>query len=79
MFTISLNRAKVRLDEVLDKLADAQDVVITRRGKQPIRLTAVLRPKKPLPLKELERFRTSMPRLRRPSAELIREMRDEGR
>ncbi|MCY3827755.1 MAG: hypothetical protein OXF89_01325 [Rhodospirillaceae bacterium] len=33
--------------------------------------------RKPLPLKELADFRATMPRLRRPAAELLREVRDE--
>ena len=33
---------------------------------------------KPLPLRELAEFRASMPRLKRSSAEVLRELRDEG-
>jgi len=33
---------------------------------------------KPLPLRELAGFRAAMPRLRRPAAELLHEMRNEG-
>lgn len=39
---------------------------------------AVAPPKKPLPLRELAEFRASMPRLKRSSAEVLRELRDEG-
>lgn len=39
---------------------------------------AKARPRKPLPLKELDGFRAAMPRLRRPTAELLREVRDEA-
>jgi len=35
-------------------------------------------PRKPLPLEELASFRAAMPRLRRPAAELLREVRDQG-
>ena len=38
---------------------------------------AAIRPKKPLPLRELAGFRADMPRLRRPAAELLREVREE--
>ena len=41
-------------------------------------IQAKARPRKPLPLKELAGFRAAMPRLRRPAAELLREVRDEG-
>jgi hypothetical protein len=37
-----------------------------------------LRPKQRLALDELAAFRTTMPPLRRPSADLLREARDEG-
>ena len=33
---------------------------------------------KPLPLRKLAEFRASMPRLKRSSAEVLRELRDEG-
>ena len=39
---------------------------------------AEARPRKLLPLKELAGFRAAMPRLRRPAAELLREVRDEA-
>ena len=35
-------------------------------------------PKHPLMLDDLAAFRATMPRLRRPSTELLREVRDEG-
>jgi antitoxin (DNA-binding transcriptional repressor) of toxin-antitoxin stability system len=52
--------------------------VITRRGHPVAHILPALRPRKPLPLQELAAFRATMPRLRRPSAELLREARDEG-
>ena len=78
MVTVSLAQAKARLSELLDKVEAGQEVVITRRGKAVAQLAAATDPKKPLPLRELARFRATMPRLRRPSAELLREVRDEG-
>ena len=41
-------------------------------------LTPAVQPKKPLPLRDLARFRAAMSRLQRSAAELLREMRDEG-
>lgn len=78
MVTVNLTQAKARLSELLDKVESGQEVTITRRGKAVAHLSAVARPKKPLPLKELAEFRATMPRLKRPSVELLREMRDEG-
>ena len=78
MVTVNLAQAKARLSELLDKVEAGQEVVITRRGRAVAHLSAVVGPKKPLPLTDLAGFRASMPRLRRPAAELLREVRDEG-
>ena len=78
MVTVNLAQAKARLSELLDKVETGQEIVITRRGKAVAHLSAVVGPKKPLPLRELARFRATMPSLRRPAADLLRELRDEG-
>ena len=78
MVTVNLAQAKARLSELLDNVEAGQEVVITRRGKPVAHLSATVRPKKPLPLRELAGFRAAMPRLRRPAAELLRALRDEG-
>ncbi len=77
MVTVNLAQAKARLSELLNKVEAGQEVVITRRGKAVAHLSAAVRPKKPLPLQKLAGFRATMPRLRRPAAELLREARDE--
>lgn len=79
MVKVNLARAKARLGELVDQVKAGQEVVITRRDKPVARLVPVARPRKPLPLRELAAFRATMPRLRRPAAELSRELRDEGR
>ena len=76
MITVSLAQAKARLSELLDNVEAGQDVIITRRGKAVAHLSAAVGPKEPLPLQELARFRATMPRLRRPAAELLRDLRD---
>ncbi len=76
MVTVNLTQAKARLSELLDKVEAGQDVVITRHGKAVACLSAVAGPKKPIPLQELAEFRATMPRLRRPAGELIRDLRD---
>ena len=78
MDTVNLAQAKARLSELLDKVEAGQEVLITRRGKAVAHLSPAIGPKKPLPLEELAGFRVSMPPLRRPAAELLREARDEG-
>ncbi len=78
MVTDSLAQAKAHLSDLLDKVESGEEVVVTRRGRTVARILAAFRPKQPLPLDELAAFRATMPRLRRPSAELLREARDEG-
>ena len=77
MVTVNLAQAKAHLSELLDKVEAGLEVVITRRGKAVAHLSAAVRPRKPLPLRELAGFRAAMPRLRRPAAELLRALRDE--
>ena len=79
MDTVNLAQAKARLSELLDKVEAGQEVLITRRGKAVAYLSPAVRPRRPLPLQELAEFRATMPRLQRPAAELLREMRDGGR
>ena len=78
MLKVDHAHAKAYLSELLDKVEDGEDVLIIRRGRAVARISPVTRPKTPLPLEELAEFRTTMPRLRRSSAELLREARDEG-
>ena len=76
MVTVNLAQAKAHLSKLLDK---GEEVLITRHGRAVAHISPVTRPKTPLRLKDLAKFRASMPRLRCPSAELLRELRDEGR
>ncbi len=78
MQTVNLARAKACLSELVDKVEAGEEVVITRRGKPVARLSGAARRKKPLRLKELAEFRSTMPKLGRPSVERLRELRDEG-
>lgn len=75
--TVSLVEAKAHLSELIDKVEAGERVVITRHGRPVANVTAVERPKQPIDLKELAEFRARMPRLRKSSASLVREMRDE--
>ena len=79
MVTVNLAQAKARLSELLDKVEAGEEVVVTRHGRAVAHIVPAAHPKRPLPLDELAKFRATMPRLRRPSAELLREMRDEER
>jgi len=76
MVTVNLAQAKARLSELLDKVENGEAVIITRHGRPVANLSAVTVPKQPL--KPLADFRARMPRLRRSSALLLREARDES-
>lgn len=76
MPTVSLVEAKAHLSELLDRVEAGEAVVITRHGRPVANLSPVVQKKQPLP--SLAAFRARMPKLRKPSAVLIREMRDEG-
>ncbi len=77
MLTVTLVEAKTRLSELLDKVAGGEEVVITRHGRPAARIAAISPPKQPVP--DLSAFRAKMPRWRKPSHVLLREMRDEER
>lgn len=76
MNTVSLAHAKAKLSEILTRVESGEDVVVTRHGRPITCISAVRAPKKPL--KSLAAFRATMPRWSKPSAKLLREMRDEG-
>lgn len=76
MGTVTLADAKAHLSHLLDRVEAGKKVVITRRGQPIARITPVDKPKQPI--RSLAEFSRSMPRWRKSSAELLREMRDEG-
>ena len=78
MVTVSLVQAKAHLSELLDKVEAGEEVVVTRHGRAVARILSAMRQKQPLPLDDLAAFRATMPPTRRPSADLLRELRDEG-
>jgi prevent-host-death family protein len=75
MLTVTLVEAKTRLSELLDRVAAGEEVVITRHGRPAARIAAVAPPKEPFP--DLAALRAKMPKWRKPSHILLREMRDE--
>jgi prevent-host-death family protein len=78
MVIVNLAKAKAHLSELLDKVEAGEEVVITRHGRPVAQLSAVSRPKQKLRLKALAEFRAKMPKSRRSSAVLLRQIRDEG-
>ena len=77
MVTVTLVRAKANLSELLDKVETGEHVVITRHGRPVAQLSSVSPPRQPVP--SLAAFRARMPRLRKPTTVVLREMRDEAR
>lgn len=76
MSTVTEADAKARLSDLLDQVAAGEEMVITRRGQPVARLSQVEKPKEAV--KSLAEFRARMPRWRKPSADLLRETREES-
>ena len=76
MSTVTLADAKTHLSHLLDQVEAGDEVVITRRGQPIARITSIEKPK--MPIRSLAEFRKNMPRWRKNSSELLRELRDEG-
>ena len=77
MAEYSVADAKNHLPKLIDRAIQGEEVIITRHGRAVAHLHPVSRAKHPLKLDDLAAFRATMPRLRRRSAELLREARDE--
>ncbi len=78
MEEVSLAEAQARLSAIIDRVEAGETVTITRRGRPVAKISAIDRPTKAIDLAELARLRDTLPPLAVSSAELIREMRDEG-
>ena len=73
----SVVQAKAHFSEILAKVEAGHEVTITRRGAPIARLSSVLRPKRPLDLEALAKFRATLKPSRQSAEVLIRQMRDE--
>lgn len=76
MATVSVAEAKARLSEILSKVEGGEEVIITRRGEPIARIASLKKTLKPL--SSLKDFRGKIPPSASSSAELVRQMRDEG-
>ena len=76
MVTIGLDEARADIAGLLDRVERGEDVLITR-GPKP---SAEPRDDNAMSdaLRKLDEFRATMPPSNRPSAEVLRELRDEG-
>lgn len=79
MSTISLADAKAHLSELVDRVEAGEAVDITRRGKPVARLSAVVKPRKPIDIGVLNAHASSMPPQGEPAVDLVRTMRDGDR
>ena len=76
MEMVKVAEAKARLSEILTKVEEGVEVLITRRGRPIARLSPVERPKKPIDFAALDSLRARQPLSRVSSVQLIRKMRD---
>jgi prevent-host-death family protein len=74
--TKTASEARPSFGALLDRVEAGEEVTITRRGR-PVARIVPFAPRKPLDFERLAAFRATMPRLSRPSVELLRAMRDE--
>ncbi len=77
MATVTLAEAKTHLSHLLDQVAAGEEIVITRRGHPVARISPIIEGK--VPVRSLVGFRQAMPPRPGPSADLIRNMRDDDR
>ena len=75
MKTVTIAKAKASLSALVDRAEAGEEITITRHGHGVARLVPLVQPRKPL--RSLAEFRKRMPRLSKPAAVLVREMRDE--
>lgn len=78
MITKTVSEGRASLGALLDRAAAGEEVTITRRGR-PVAGIVCDPPLKPLDFEKFAAFRATIPRLSRPSVELLRAMRDEER
>ena len=73
---VNLADAKARLSELVSKAEGGEETVITRRGQPVARLVPMVSPRKAF--RSLAQFRATLPKARKASAQVIRQLRDEG-
>ncbi len=79
MLTVTLAQAKAQLSELLNKVEAGEEVIVTRRGRPVARIGPAVQQRQPLPLEALAALHAKGRPLERPSMELLRAERDEGR
>ena len=77
MVSVSVAEAKAHLSKLIDKAAAGEEVVITKRGKPVVKLSAAEQPKQPLP--DLTEFRASLKMRKGVVGSALRKMRRDYR
>lgn len=73
---VNLADARTHLSELVSKAERGVETIITRRGRPVARLVPIALPKRAF--RSLAKFRATLPMARTSSADVIRQMRDEG-
>ena len=76
MDAVNLADAKAHLSELVSRAESGKETVIMRRGQPVAKLVPIALPKKAF--RSLAEFRATLPIARKSSADLIRQLRDEG-
>lgn len=76
MNMISLAEAKAKLSDILRRVEKGEEVIVTRRGRAIARIARVGRT--PKAFRPRADFRARLPKARRSSAKVIRQLRDAG-
>lgn len=79
METVSLADAKARLSELVERAANGEPVQITRRGKPVAQITAIVEPKKPIKLEDLQRVTRGTKYQKESAGKFMRRLRDQAR
>jgi len=78
MNTCTVAEAKAHLSELLARVENGEELVITRRGLPVAQLSPIRPVKRPPDWQAIRSFREAMPAMETSATDLIREMRDTG-
>jgi prevent-host-death family protein len=76
MSAINLAEAKAHLSELVSKAENGEETIIMRRGEAVAKLVPITAPKKAF--RSRAEFRSTLRKAKKPSVDLIRQLRDEG-
>ena len=79
METVSLAEAKARLSALVDRVGAGEAAVVTRRGREVARHSAMPGPKRPIDIATLRAVTAAMPLQPEGAATFVRAMRDDER